>query len=202
MIFKQQFPIILASSSPRRKELLEQIKVSFEVLPIDIDESVLAGEDAESYVLRMARSKAEHAWTGPAVSQLKDTQRRALMSADTCVVLDGQILGKPIDQEDAVAMLSKLSGNHHQVITAVALHNAKGLQVIRSISEVTFARLSMREISDYCRSGEGMDKAGGYAIQGVAAQFVTAINGSYSGVVGLPLYETSQLLKAHFEEDL
>ena len=198
MIFKQQLPIILASGSPRRKELLEQIKVSFEVLPIDIDESVAAGEAAESYVIRMARSKAEHAWNGKSVRLFENYKRRALLSADTCVVLNRQILGKPADEDEAITMLSKLSGNRHQVITAVALHDAKGIQVISATSEVTFARLTQDEIQEYCQSGEGMDKAGGYAIQGVAAQFVRAINGSYSGVVGLPLYETSRLLRTHF----
>jgi septum formation protein len=159
------------------------------VLPQYIDESVYAGEMAATYVQRMARQKAE--------SALQDKTRIAalpILAADTSVVCEGQILGKPANQEEAVRMLSLLSGRKHQVLTAIAVVNANDIEVVLSTTQVSFRALAQAEIVAYWQSGEPSDKAGAYAIQGRGAMFVNGIEGSYSSVVGLPLFETLQLL--------
>lgn len=183
--------IILASASPRRAELLEQIGVEFEIRHADIDESLLASESARDYVIRLAIEKAQ------AVSKLSDTaQGLPVLGADTSVIIDGEIFGKPINYEHFHAMMVKLSKNNHQVMTAVALIRADGVQINAiSVSDVSFRHLQESEIEAYWQSGEPQDKAGGYAIQGLGAIFVENLVGSYSGVMGLPLFETAQLLK-------
>ncbi|MCC5796567.1 MAG: septum formation inhibitor Maf [Methylophaga sp.] len=181
-------PIYLASTSPRRSELLRQIKVDFQVLRVSVDESVQAEESAESYVKRVASMKAEAGWQ----VSLKD---RPVLAADTSVVIDGHILGKPETDSEARRMLSMLSGRCHQVMTAVAVQNALSYHCLLQVNEVTFSTLSEADIDWYIASGEGHDKAGGYAVQGLAAVFIHHINGSYSGIMGLPLFETVQLLR-------
>ncbi|WP_430009414.1 Maf family protein [Methylophaga lonarensis] len=181
-------PIYLASTSPRRSELLRQIKVDFQVLRVSVDESVQAEESAESYVKRVASMKAEAGWQ----ASLKD---RPVLAADTSVVIDGHILGKPETDNEARRMLSMLSGRCHQVMTAVAVQNALSCHCLLQVNEVTFSALSEADIDWYIASGEGRDKAGGYAVQGLAAVFIHHINGSYSGIMGLPLFETVQLLR-------
>jgi len=183
--------IILASASPRRAELLRQIGVAFRVMPVDIDESLHRGEVAVDYVLRLAREKAL-AGAGLAHSQALEL---AVLGADTIVELEGEILGKPVDADHARDMLSRLSGKSHHVHTAISLDRGDEIASALSTSVVVFAKLSEAEIGAYVASGEPMDKAGAYAIQGGAARFVKNLNGSYSGVMGLPLYETVQLLK-------
>ena len=179
--------ITLASASPRRRELLEQIGISYEVLPVDIDESHLPGETAEQFVTRLAIEKAE---AGYAMQNI-----RPALGADTIVVLDGQILGQPVDFDMAVKMLSLLSARQHQVMTAVALSTASSTQSVLNVSEVEFAQLNSQQINSYCETTEPFDKAGAYGIQGLAAQFIRQISGSYSSIMGLPLFETAQLLR-------
>lgn len=200
MLFHHCEPIILASRSPRRRELLNQIGVNFELLDIGIDESAINGETAIEYVSRMAETKAKQAWQSEQIKQINNYQHKALLAADTSVVLADRFLGKPTGIEDAKRMLSQLSDNTHKVITSVALISRKGCFIQSSVTQVIFARLSTQDIADYCQQGEWMDKAGGYAIQGLAAQFVRSIEGSYSGVVGLPLYQTCCLLEGYFKE--
>lgn len=200
MFLECKEPIILASQSPRRKQLLTQIGVKFDTLSIEIDESTVAGEEPLAYVNRMAKTKAEAAYSSELFRLLENTERRAILSADTSVVLGREILGKPTDIDHAQQMLATLSDTTHQVMTSVALLNKVGISMQTSVTDVSFARLSKKMIEDYCCSKEGVDKAGGYAIQGAAAVFVRAIKGSYSGVVGLPLFETHQLLEQHFKE--
>jgi len=181
--------IYLASQSPRRRELLRQIGVSFELLPVDIDETPLAGETPETCVQRLALEKAR---VGKA--QLAADRPLPVMGADTLVVCGDSVLGKPSDRGAAIGMLQALSGRTHRVITAVALageHEAACL----STSHVTFRTLTRRECEAYWETGEPRDKAGAYAIQGLAALFVTRLEGSYSGVMGLPLQETAGLLR-------
>ena len=184
--------IHLASSSPRRAELLRQIGVEFAVLKVEVDESIYPGEPAEDYVLRIARNKAG---AGAAMRASESAEFRVL-GADTTIVLDGDIMGKPADRADCRCMLERLSGRRHQVLTAVALATPAGIEQRLSRSEVSFRSLSMAEIEAYCAGTEPMDKAGGYAIQGRAAVFIERLEGSYSGVMGLPLFETAELLKA------
>ena len=187
----EQF-IYLASASPRRRELLAQLGMAFELLVADIDETLKSEEPADAYVRRMARDKAR------AALGRMPARRAPVLGADTAVVVDRQILGKPADRQTAAAMLRRLSGGEHEVLTAVAIVGGEGdarreaIAVSRTI--VTFRPLSDREIDDYWTTGEPRDKAGGYAIQGVGAIFIEAIRGSYSGVMGLPLYETARLL--------
>ena len=182
--------IYLASSSPRRAELLGQIGVDFTVLKVDADESLDPGEPAEDYVLRMARAKA-----GAGAAMLASGQADIrVLGADTTILLDGDIMGKPADRADCRRMLERLSGRRHLVLTAVALATPAGIDQRLSRSEVGFRSLTTTEIEAYCAGAEPMDKAGGYAIQGLAAAFVTRLDGSYSGVMGLPLAETAQLL--------
>lgn len=182
--------VYLASASPRRRELLTQIGVRFELLAVAVDEAARAGESPEAYVRRISAAKAEAGWASP--------QRRVpapVLAADTAVVLDGRILLKPADVQEGVGMLLELSGRTHEVLTAVALATARGLQSRLSRSEVTFRSISPGEARAYSDTGEGHDKAGGYAIQGRAAVFVSDLKGSYSGVMGLPLFETASLLE-------
>lgn len=181
--------LILASASPRRVELLQQIQVGFEQQVADIDETHCKGESPENFVCRLAEEKAQ------AVKQ-KNITATAVLGSDTIVVLAGQILGKPRDQGDAAEMLKLLSGNTHQVMTAVTLITEKESQTKLNVSEVTFMELGQKLIDAYLEKGESMDKAGAYAVQGIAAQFITEIKGSYSGIMGLPLYETRSLLQA------
>jgi len=191
--------IYLASASPRRRELLKQIGVNFEVLLLralsprtDVDETPIPGEQPEEYVVRVARAKAKTAWQ---VIEARRLPKHGVLAADTTVSLNGEILGKPVNRENAEEMLRKLSGKRHRVYTSVAMSCESRLEVKLSVSEVVFAELNEAEIKRYVMTGEPMDKAGGYAIQGRAAAFVSRIEGSYSGVMGLPLYETAQLLK-------
>jgi len=180
-------PLYLASGSPRRRELLTQIGVPFTVTTAPIDETPLPGESAEAYVERLALAKAEAGLAnlaGPAV----------VLGADTAVVLDGRILGKPENREHALAMLAELAGREHQVLTAVALSDGSRSLSLCVSSNVRFRPISTAEAQRYWISGEPADKAGGYAIQGLGAVFVTGLEGSYSAVVGLPLSETADML--------
>lgn len=181
--------IYLASASPRRSALLDQIGVSHRVAPVAVDETVASDETPEHYVSRLAALKAETLW-----QRLPAAQRLPVLGSDTAVVIDNVILGKPMDENDCVRMLQLLSGRTHQVHTAVALRSAAGNDLRLSISEVTFRELTQMEMRDYWRTGEPADKAGGYAVQGRAAIFISRIAGSYSGIMGLPLYETGELL--------
>ena len=181
--------IYLASASPRRSQLLRQIGVDHEIRPVDIDEAVKTDEDPARYVSRLARDKATALWT-----RLSAAERRPVLGADTTVALEQHVLGKPRDLDDALAMLRVLSGRTHQVYTAVALCHAGGSDARLSVSDVTFRRIDEREIRAYWSTGEPVDKAGGYAVQGLGALFIERIAGSYSGIVGLPLFETGQLL--------
>jgi septum formation protein len=184
---RQNF-VYLASASPRRRELLQQIGVPYRTIASTVDESVLPGEAPARYVTRLAAAKAETGWESsrdPAVP---------VLAADTAVVLDGKILGKPRDREDAEGMLRRLSGRTHEVLTAVALRTAQGLRSMLCRSEVTFRNIDAGESRAYWDTGEPIDKAGAYAIQGRAAVFIADLRGSYSGVMGLPLFETAELL--------
>ena len=180
--------IYLASNSPRRAQLLEQINIPFSKVNASIVEQQQLGESATDYVLRLAEQKAQ---VGFANSQ-KD---RPVLGADTIVVIDNQVLEKPVDKLHARKMMQQLSEVTHQVFTAVAIVNKVLSKTILVKTEVTFKALSELEIENYWLTNEPLDKAGGYAIQGVAGKFVTNINGSYSAVVGLPLYETELLIK-------
>jgi septum formation protein len=184
--------IYLASGSPRRRELLAQLGVSFELLITDIDESLRPDEAADAYVRRMATEKAR-----AALGQMP-ARRAPVLGADTTVVVDRHILGKPADREAAATMLRRLSGGDHEVLTAVAIVDGEGAEkrdaVAVSRTIVTFRALTDAEIDGYWATGEPRDKAGGYGIQGLGAIFIEAIHGSYSGVMGLPLFETAHLL--------
>lgn len=181
--------LYLASASPRRSALLRQIGVPHEIRPVAVDETPLPVEDPTRYVSRLARCKAGALWM-----QLEDAERAPVLAADTAVVLDGVIFGKPEGPDEAFRMLRSLSGRTHQVHTAVALFRERALDVRISSSDVTFRPLDEKEIQWYWLTGEPAGKAGGYAVQGRAAVFISRIEGSYSGVMGLPLYETWQLL--------
>lgn len=179
--------LVLASASPRRRELLAQIGVAFDVQVADVDERVLPGESPENYVTRLAIDKARSVVArGCAVP---------VLGADTTVVIDGKILGKPENETDAIGMLRLLSGREHAVMTAVALCRVNETAVVCSRTRVWFRERDDELIARYAGTGEPMDKAGGYGIQGLGAVFVTRIDGSYSGVVGLPLAETADLLR-------
>ena len=180
--------VYLASASPRRGELLRQIGVEFRVQPADIDEAPRAGEPARDYVLRLAAAKAA------AVGAVLKHTPAPVLAADTAVVLDGEILGKPADAPEALRMLERLSGRVHEVLTAVALGVGGAIDTRLCVSEVRFRATTADERAAYCRTGEPLDKAGGYAIQGRAAVFVEHLRGSFSGVMGLPLFETAELL--------
>jgi septum formation protein len=181
--------VYLASLSPRRQELLQQIGVHYEVLPVDVDETPAAGESAEDYAQRLALAKAGAGW-----STLVEKKRLPVLGADTVVVANGTIMGKPRDRQQAIAMLQALSGSTHEVLTAVALVTDRSL-VRLNISRVTFRTLSLSECEAYWETGEPADKAGAYAIQGLGAVFIARLEGSYSGVMGLPLFETAELLQ-------
>jgi septum formation protein len=181
--------VYLASGSPRRRELLQQIGVPFRVVGAAVDEAVMPDEAPLAYVARLAAAKAQAGW-----ERSRDSIEVPVLAADTAVVLDGRILGKPSDRQDAADMLQRLSGRTHEVLTAIALRTAAGLQSRISRSEVTFRRIAGEEVQAYWETGESSDKAGGYAIQGRAAVFVAELRGSYSGVMGLPLFETAELL--------
>lgn len=181
--------ILLASASPRRSALLRQIGVDHDVRPVDIDETPRTGERPAQYALRLAEEKARALW-----QRLEPTERRPVLAADTTVALGDEILGKPLDREDAARILARLSGREHEVHTAVALLHAAGADARVSTSTVTFRDLSDAEIEWYWRTGEPADKAGAYAVQGHGAIFIRHLAGSYSGVMGLPLYETWELL--------
>ena len=184
-------PIYLASRSPRRRELLAQIGVKFEVIEVHVDEAVVAGESARDHVERLARAKAEAGWRRMREGKLPEAP---VLGVDTTVALDGRILGKPADDREAAEMLAELSGRLHEVLTALALKSGSRLESAVSVSEVRIKTLSKEEIARYVATGECEDKAGAYGIQGHAARFVAELRGSFSGVVGLPLYETAQLL--------
>ena len=193
--------IYLASRSPRRRELLLQMGVKFEPLLFregaradnDTDESALAGEPPDDYVRRVTQMKCEAAWQR--VVMRRGLQRKPVLAADTTVALGAEILGKPADREDASRMLRLLSGARHRVLTAVAMQLESRYEVTVSESLVTFGTLDEARIAAYVATGEPFDKAGGYGIQGRAGAFVERLEGSYSGVMGLPLYETANLLR-------
>ena len=184
--------IILASASSRRQELLTQIGVRFTVRSQYIDESIRIGELANDYVSRMAQEKANSALSALCVT--KDSSDTLVLAADTSVVCDATVLGKPRDEADAVDMLRRLSGREHRVLSAVTLSTQDKQRTVLSESRVRFREISIEEAQQYYRSGEPLGKAGAYAIQGYAAVFVEQLVGSYSGVMGLPLFETAQLL--------
>ena len=193
--------IYLASQSPRRRELLKQIGINFELLllrsdprrKIDVDEVPQENEDPVDYVRRISRAKASVGWNALLSRNLRPFP---VLAADTTVTLDGNILGKPRDREDAAAMLRQLSGRQHQVLSAVAVALDERIEICLSTTAVTFAALSEERIHRYLLTNEGHDKAGAYGIQGHASTFVQRIEGSYSGVMGLPLFETVELLRA------
>jgi septum formation protein len=193
--------IYLASRSPRRRELLQQLGVRFEPLlfregkrqDVDTDEAVQPGEQPDDYVRRVTLLKVGAAWQR--VLMRRGLQRKPVLAADTTVALGAEILGKPADRADAIRMLTLLSGTEHRVLTAVALQLDERVEIVVSDSRVTFATLEPDRIAAYAGSGEPFDKAGAYAIQGRAGAFVERLEGSYSGVMGLPLYETANLLR-------
>ena len=179
--------LCLASVSPRRRELLAQIGVPHIVSGADIDETVLAGETPRDYVGRMARQKA--------LTVRDKGEALPVLAADTTVVLDDVIYGKPVDRADGIGMLRRLSGRTHEVLTAVAFADLRGVASRLSVSSVRFRELTAEECAAYWETGEPCDKAGGYAVQGAAAVFIESLSGSYSGVMGLPLFETAELLR-------
>jgi len=193
--------IYLASRSPRRRELLTQIGVRYHLLLFrerpgerpEVNEDPRAGEAPDAYVERMARAKAEAGWKRMLQRNLP---LAPVLAADTTVALEGRIFGKPADRAEAASMLKELSGRSHEVLTAIALTNGERLDSSLSRSEVHFRKMTPSEIEDYVATGEADDKAGAYAIQGRAARFISELRGSYSGVMGLPLYETARLLEA------
>jgi septum formation protein len=186
---EQQHDIYLASASPRRRELLAQIGVRYARLKVDVPEERGPAESPEEYVLRVALAKAR---AGRALLEAGDS--RPVLGADTAVVLGQEVLGKPRDRDDALAMLKRLSGGEHMVLSGVALVRGDQEQSRLSVSHVRFRPVGDDEALAYWHTGEPADKAGGYAIQGLAAMFIERLEGSYSGVMGLPLYETAQLL--------
>ena len=184
--------LILASGSPRRRELLAQAGFAFTVRAADVDESVLPGEDPIQYVTRLAREKAQAVY----VLEGQGTDL-VVLGADTTVVLDGEILGKPVDEADAASMLARLSGRTHRVITGVAVVSAGGVEAAAEVTAVRMRGLSDAEIAEYVETGEPMDKAGAYAIQGRAGRWIPRIEGCYFNVVGLPLALASTMLEEH-----
>lgn len=182
------YDLTLASASPRRAEILTQIGVNFRASPAEIDETPQANESAVDYVQRMALEKVNRVLKTESYS-------KPVLGSDTTVVFDSIILGKPQDADDATRMLSMLSGSTHQVLTAVVVSDGTECQSLLSKTEVRFRTISIKECQTYWQTGEPQDKAGAYAIQGYGAVFVESIRGSYSGVVGLPIAETTQLLQ-------
>lgn len=187
----QQAGIYLASGSPRRRELLTQIGVIHEPLAVTVDEMPMINEDPAAYVTRLALAKARTGWDALGIRA-----PRPVLGADTAVVIDGKILGKPRNREDGLEMLAALSGRGHRVLSAVAVVAGSREAVRMQESRVWFRELSPAECRAYWDTGEPADKAGGYAIQGRGAIFIRNLQGSYSGVMGLPLFETSELLKS------
>ena len=181
--------LYLASKSPRRRELLGRLGVAFDVLDLDIPEQRVPSEEPADYVLRVAREKA-----AAGLDRLGRVPDALVLGSDTEVVLDDEVFGKPRDALDAGEMLQRLSGRTHAVISAVAIESAERSEHAMSVSEGTFAQLTGAQIDAYLRSGEYEGKAGAYAIQGLAEVFVARLSGSYSGVMGLPLFETGELL--------
>lgn len=179
--------ICLASMSPRRQELLQQVGVPFTVVAAHVDESRLPDEPPADYVARLARLKA--------VTVRQRGETLPVLAADTSVVLDGVIFGKPVDRADGLAMLTALAGRTHEVLTAVALATGRGIALRVNRSSVRFRNITRAEMEAYWETGEPCDKAGGYGIQGYGAVFVAGLSGSYSGVMGLPLFETVALLR-------
>ncbi len=182
-------PIYLASASPRRRELLEQIGVDYALLSADVPEVRSPHESPEEYVLRVALAKAR-----AGLALLAQDDSRPVLGADTAVVLEGEVLGKPRGRDDALAMLQRLAGREHLVLSGVALVSHQQAQSRLSVSHVRFRPIGDDEALAYWHTGEPADKAGGYGIQGLAAMFIERLEGSYSGVMGLPLYETAKLL--------
>lgn len=181
--------ILLASGSPRRRELLGQLDIDFEVSATDVDETLIEGESPSDYVMRLARAKALAGFR-------QNGARLPSLGSDTIVLLDGEILGKPESRAEAEKMLNRLSGHSHHVYSAVALVvNAETLLDALNVTRVTFAEMPGAWIRHYCQSDEPMDKAGAYAVQGGTGQYISHIDGSYSGVMGLPLFETAALLR-------
>ena len=180
---------MLASRSPRRAELLRGLRLPFEVMPADVDESLLPGEPADAYVERLARSKAE------AVCRRIAADDVLVLGADTTVEIDGRILGKPEDATEGVAMLLALAGRSHRVVTGIAVAGPAGTESVCVVAEVAFRDIDRAEAEAYWATGEPADKAGGYGLQGIGGIFVTGIRGSASAVVGLPVAETEQLLR-------
>jgi septum formation protein len=195
LITPEHFPplVYLASRSPRRVELLKQIGVHCEILPADIDETPLMNEHPTDYVMRLARQKAEAGLQ----NALASTKSLPIIAADTTVELNGMVLGKPENNAEAKQMLQALSGQTHQVHTAVSLAWQGKLEVVLSSTQVEMMILSTTQIDAYIHSGEPQDKAGSYGIQGLAGAWIKHIEGSYTGVMGLPVYETAALLRAH-----
>ena len=195
-----QNKIYLASKSPRRRELLRQIGVDFELMllrsdparTVDVSEDVLSNEDVHHYVARVAREKGAFAFN---LLLQRRQPLRPVLTADTTVTIDGEILGKPEDNREAIAMLERLSGRTHQVLTSVAVHAERVAEQVTQVSNVRFAKLTPEQIRAYCATSEPYDKAGGYGIQGPAAMFIEHIEGSHSGIMGLPLFETAALLR-------
>lgn len=184
--------LYLASRSPRRRELLAQMGLTPTVIDVEVDESGRPGESASRYVERLARAKADAGWHRLGVDRRPDA---VVLGADTAVTVEGKILGKPVDASDAEAMLRRLSGRTHRVLTGVAVCCRDELLTAVSDTEVVFDVLTSDQIERYCATGEPLDKAGGYGIQGQGGVFVAHLAGSYSGVVGLPLFETARLLR-------
>lgn len=186
---KNRIPIILASASPRRSELLRQVGIDFIAMPADVDEAYRGGETPSEHALRLAAEKA--------LSVAGQVDEGIVIGADTVVIIDGRVLGKPVDRENAVAMLRTLAGRRHQVMTGMAVlgrPSGKMLQRLE-VTDVWFRELGDDEIKAYVQSGEPMDKAGAYGIQGKGALFVSRIEGCYNNVVGLPLFALGQMLK-------
>lgn len=192
--------IYLASKSPRRRELLRQAGIDFEILMlrndplrgVDITEDVIEAESPEDYVARVSMEKGAFAWN---MVRTRHLTPRPVLSADTTVTMNGIILGKPAGQAEAVAMLEQLSGRTHEVLTSIAVHYKDFAEQVTQVSQVRFATLTPAAIRAYCATSEPYDKAGGYGIQGMAALFVEHIEGSHSGIMGLPLFETAALLR-------
>ena len=192
--------IYLASKSPRRRELLRQVGIDFDILSlrsdpgrgIDVSEDAFTGEPALDYVARVAREKGAFGWN---LLHIRRMPLRPVLSADTTVTIDGEILGKPADPKEAYAMLERLSGRTHQVLTSVAVHYTDVFEQVTQVSNVQFAQLTPEAIRAYCATPEPYDKAGAYGIQGLAALFIEHIEGSHSGIMGLPVFETAQLLQ-------
>ena len=181
--------VLLASSSPRRQALLRQLGIAFDQLAVEIDETPGRDEPPADFVLRLAREKAR------AGAKLQGGSSVPVLGADTAVVADGRILGKPADEAEGLAMLALLSGRSHEVYTGVAVCHGGREETGLSVSTVTFRPVTDAERVAYWATGEPLGKAGGYAIQGIAAAFISRLQGSYSGVMGLPLFETSELLR-------